>query len=158
MATLSKWFFANKTIQAKFWNAKKYFLFFVFFMSCTWLWADEMKIKMTVNHQTFTATLYNNAAAQHLWTMLPLNLPMTELNGNEKYHQFRGQSFPTQSSIIQDIHRGDLMIFSHHYLVVFYKDFHQSAYAYTPIGKIDHPQNLAHALGKGNVNIRIEKQ
>ena len=119
--------------------------------------AEDMKIKITVNNQVFSATLQDNPTTQQLIKMLPLQLEMIELNGNEKYHQFSGKSFPTNSSIVKNIHNGDLMLFGNNYLVIFYKDFSQSSYAYTPLGKIDNPKDLAKILGRGNVKVKIEK-
>ena len=43
------------------------------------------KIQMTVNGQSFPATLNNSAAAQALLYQLPVTLVMEDLNGNEKY-------------------------------------------------------------------------
>ncbi|MBQ9183849.1 MAG: hypothetical protein IJ143_08770 [Neisseriaceae bacterium] len=119
--------------------------------------AEDMKIKITVNNQVFSATLQDNSTTQQLIKMLPLQLEMIELNGNEKYHQFSGKSFPTNSSIVKNIHNGDLMLFGNNYLVIFYKDFNQSSYTYTPLGKIDNPKDLAKTLGRGNVKVKIEK-
>lgn len=119
--------------------------------------AEDMKIKITVNNQVFSATLQDNPTTQQLMKMLPLQLEMIELNGNEKYHQFSGKSFPTNSSIVKNIHNGDLMLFGNNYLVIFYKDFSQISYAYTPLGKIDNPKYLAKTLGRGNVKVKIEK-
>ena len=119
--------------------------------------AEDMKIKITVNNQVFSATLQDNPTTQQLMKMLPLDLMMTELNGNEKYHQFSGKSFPSNSSIVKNIHNGDLMLFGNNYLVIFYKDFIQSSYTYTPLGKIDNPKDLAKTLRRGNVKVKIEK-
>ena len=119
--------------------------------------AEEMKIKITVNNQVFSATLQDNPTTQYLMKMLPLDLMITELNGNEKYHQFSGKSFPSNSSVVKNIHNGDLMLFGNNYLVIFYKDFSQSSYAYTPMGKIDNPKYLAKILGRSNVKVKIEK-
>ena len=119
--------------------------------------AEDMKIKITVNNQVFSATLQDNPTTQFLIKMLPLQLEMIELNGNEKYHQFSGKSFPSNSSVVKNIHNGDLMLFGNNYFVIFYKDFSQSSYAYTPLGKIDNPKDLAKTLGRGNVKVKIEK-
>jgi hypothetical protein len=43
------------------------------------------KIKITVNSQTFTATLLDNNSAKAFKEMLPMTINMIELNGNEKY-------------------------------------------------------------------------
>ena len=119
--------------------------------------AEDMKIKITVNNQVFSATLQDNPTTQFLIKMLPVDLMMTELNGNEKYHQFSEKSFPSNSSIVKNIHNGDLMLFGNNYLVIFYKDFIQSSYTYTPLGKIDNPKDLAKTLRRGNVKVKIEK-
>ena len=43
------------------------------------------KIQMTINGQSFPASLNNSAAAQALLHQLPVTLVMEDLNGNEKY-------------------------------------------------------------------------
>ncbi|MBR3482810.1 MAG: hypothetical protein IKH45_08045 [Neisseriaceae bacterium] len=136
---------------------KKIIFAFVCGIVCFSAWAEEMNIKITVNQHKFSARLNSQTAAQEFFALLPLELEMTELNGNEKYHQFNGQKFTTQSKIIPQIENGDLMIFGNNYLVIFYKNFTQNNYAYTPIGKIDNPKDLANALGRGNVKVKIEK-
>ena len=130
---------------------------FILGLSVLSAWAEDMKIKIIVNNQEFTATMQDNTASQELLQMLPLQLEMTELNGNEKYHQFSDKKFSTNSHIVKNIANGDLMIFGNNYLVIFYKNFTQNNYAYTPIGKIDNPKNLPQALGRGNVKVQIKK-
>ena len=136
---------------------KKTLFAFILGLSVLSVWAEDMKIKIIVNNQEFTATMQDNTASQELLQMLPLQLEMTELNGNEKYHQFSDKKFSTNSHIVKNIANGDLMIFGNNYLVIFYKNFTQNNYAYTPIGKIDNPKNLPQALGRGNVKIQIKK-
>ena len=136
---------------------KKTLFAFILGLSVLSVWAEDMKIKIIVNNQEFTATMQDNTASQELLQMLPLQLDMTELNGNEKYHQFSDKKFSTNSHIVKNIANGDLMIFGNNYLVIFYKNFTQNNYAYTPIGKIDNPKNLPQALGRGNVKIQIKK-
>jgi hypothetical protein len=46
---------------------------------------DSMKLKITIDSNTFTATVYNNLTVAAFKTSLPLTIRMTELNGNEKY-------------------------------------------------------------------------
>ena len=136
---------------------KKTLFAFIFGLSVLSVWAEDMKIKIIVNNQEFTATMQDNTASQELLQMLPLQIDMTELNGNEKYHQFSDKKFSTNSHIVKNIANGDLMIFGNNYLVIFYKNFTQNNYAYTPIGKIDNPKNLPQALGHGNVKVQIKK-
>ena len=57
----------------------------------------KVKIKITVNAQTFTATLLDNKSAKAFQEMLPLTIKMIELNGDEKYCDLKG-SLPTNPS------------------------------------------------------------
>jgi len=51
------------------------------------------KLRIRVGAATFTATLLDNPTAAAFVARLPLTLTMTELNGNEKYHDLP-QSLP----------------------------------------------------------------
>jgi len=86
------------------------------------------KIKITVNSQTFTATLLDNDSAMAFKEMLPMNINMTELNGNEKYYELPN-SLPTNSSNPMSIKNGDLMLYGSNALVLFYKPF-STSYSY----------------------------
>jgi hypothetical protein len=44
----------------------------------------DMKIKLTFNNQSMTATLYDNASARDLYAMLPLDLSIDNYASNEK--------------------------------------------------------------------------
>ncbi len=112
------------------------------------------KLKITVNSQTFTATLLDNNSAKAFKEMLPLTINMTELNGNEKYFDLL-KSLPTNSSNPGTIQYGDLMLYGSKTLVLFYKSF-STSYSYTKLGRIDNPSDLTTALGLGNVTIKFE--
>jgi hypothetical protein len=112
------------------------------------------KIKITVNSQTFTATLLDNNSAKAFKEMLPMTINMTELNSNEKYYRF-SQNLPTNASNPGTIHSGDLMLWGSNTFVIFYETF-STAYSYTRLGKIDNPDGLADALGTGGVTVTIE--
>lgn len=88
--------------------------------------------------------------------MLPVTLEMDELNGNEKYH-YLDTSLPAASRTVDIIHAGDLMLYGSSCVVLFYKNF-ASGYSYTPIGKVDNPDGLAAALGRGSVSVTFEKR
>ncbi|MFD2540072.1 cyclophilin-like fold protein [Sphingobacterium chuzhouense] len=109
------------------------------------------KIKITVNSQTFTATLLDNNSAKAFKEMLPMTINMVELNNNEKYFDLPN-SLPTNSSNPQTINNGDLMLYGSKTLVLFYKTF-STSYSYTRLGKIDDTTGLATALGSGNVTV-----
>ena len=117
--------------------------------------ANEMKIKISVNGKIFDATLENNPSTQELIKKLPLDVEMTELNGNEKYFKFK-ENFPSADKNISEIHEGDLMLFGSNYLVLFYKNF-STSYKYTRLGKIENPKNLSEILGSDNVRVKFEK-
>ena len=112
------------------------------------------KIKITVNSQTFTATVLDNNSARAFMELLPLTIKMTELNGNEKYYDL-SKKLPTKSTNPGTIRNGDLMLYGSNTLVLFYKTF-SSPYSYSKIGSIDDPTGLQEALGTGNVNVALD--
>lgn len=114
------------------------------------------KIKISVNSQTFTATLSDNETAKAFVRLLPMTISMTELNGNEKYYDLPS-SLQTNSSNPQTIKNGDLMLYGSRTLVLFYKTF-STSYSYTKLGAVDDVTNFASALGSGNVNVTFEKE
>ena len=115
----------------------------------------SMKINLTINGNNFTATLDDNETTRELLSKLPLEVSMSELNGNEKYYYF-DESLPTNSYRPGSISIGDIMLYGSDCLVIFYEDF-DTPYSYTRLGKIDNVNNLKDALGNGNVNVMISK-
>lgn len=112
------------------------------------------KMKITIGSKTFTATLYDHETAKAFKAMLPLTLKMDDFNSNEKkYDLFK--SLPGQSANPETIHTGDLMLWSGHTLVLFYKTF-STQYSYVKLGHIDNPSGLAAALGAGSVTITYD--
>ena len=112
------------------------------------------KIKITVNSQTFTATLLDNNTAKAFKEMLPMTVEMTELNRNEKYVRLP-ENLPTNASNPGTIRSGDLMLYGSNTVVLFYEDLNTS-YSYTRMGKIDDPTGLRNALGTGDVTVTFE--
>jgi hypothetical protein len=112
------------------------------------------KIKITVNSQTFTATLLDNNSAKAFKEMLPMTVEMTELNNNEKYVRLP-ENLPTNASNPGTIRSGDLMLYGSNTVVLFYEDLNTS-FSYTRMGKIDEPTGLRNALGTGNVTVTFE--
>lgn len=107
-------------------------------------------MKLIVGDQTFTVRLENNETAQALKAQLPLDLEMTELNGNEKYYYY--STLPTGATRPGTIHAGDIMLYQSNTLVIFYDTF-ESDYSYTRIGSVTDPEGLAEALGTGDVRV-----
>ena len=117
--------------------------------------ASAMQIKISVGGKTFDAVLEDNAAAQEFYKMLPLEITMNELNGNEKYYRL-GKNLPSNDRRAGTINAGDLMLWSSNTVVLFYKNF-SSGYSYTRLGKIFNASGLADAVGKNNVAVKFEK-
>ena len=109
------------------------------------------EIKVIIEGEEYKATLENNKTASALVDMLPLQINMTELNGNEKY-RYMGKPFPVHLYQPEHIEAGDIMLYSADCLVVFYKSFETNG-IYTKIGHIDNLPDL----GNGNVIVRFEK-
>ena len=117
--------------------------------------AIATNIKITVNGKTFDATLDDNESARTFIEKLPLEVTMTELNGNEKYYKFN-ENFPSNDERVGKISVGDLMLYSSSYVVLFYKDF-STSYSYTRLGKILNVAELERVLGNGNVTVKFER-
>ena len=110
--------------------------------------AEDMKL--IVGGKTFTVRLENNETVQALKAQLPLDLEMTELNGNEKYYYY--STLPTSATRPGTVRAGDIMLFQSNTLVIFYDTF-ESDYSYTRIGSVTDPDGLAEALGSGDVRV-----
>lgn len=116
---------------------------------------DNMKITLSINNTDFSATIYDNSTAKAFLEVLPLDLEMTELNGNEKYI-YLDKTFPTNIEKVSTINEGDIMLYGNSCLVIFYKSF-KTSYSYSKIGKIDNPSNLAQIVGKDSINVKIHQ-
>ena len=120
--------------------------------------AQEVKtlntIKISIGDKIFNAKLENNPSARAFTENLPLEVEMTELNGNEKYF-YLDKNLPSNSERVEKIHKGDLMLFGSNCVVIFYKDF-PTSYSYTRLGRIEDTTNLEEVLGAGNVHVKFE--
>ena len=117
---------------------------------------DNMdKIKLKVNNIEYEVVLEDNDTVKDLIKLLPLNINMNELNGNEKYYYLESivSSNPNK---VEKINIGDIMLYGNDCIVIFYESFNTS-YSYTRIGKIVDSNNLKENLGSGNENVVFEK-
>ena len=117
---------------------------------------DEiLKVNVIINGTNFTATLIDSETTREFMEMLPLNISMSELNGNEKYY-YLDNSLPSNATRVDRINAGDIMLYGSDCLVLFYDTFNTS-YSYTRIGAIDDPSNLKTIVGNGNIDIFVTK-
>ena len=83
---------------------------------------DQTQMQIIFQQKSWDIILEDNPTSQKLMEMLPLELTMEELNGNEKYI-YLDEDLPTHEEDVKEIHQGDLMLFGKNCLVLFYKDF-----------------------------------
>jgi len=107
------------------------------------------QMKAIIHNKEYIINLENNTTVDALIKLLPLELNMNELNGNEKY-VYLDDELPTNTYSPKKINTGDVMLFGNNCLVVFYKSFNTS-YTYTKIGHINNLPDL----GKDNILIKI---
>ena len=111
----------------------------------------ETSMKIKILEEEYTINLENNKTVSELDNMLPLDLEMNELNGNEKY-VYLDNNLPTNSVYVKHINKGDVMLFGNNCLVIFYESF-DTPYSYTKIGHIDNLPDL----GSGDISINLTK-
>ena len=107
------------------------------------------KVYININNKKLGIDLENNSTTSALIKLLPLELSMNDLNGNEKY-VYLNESLPTNTYSPKHIEAGDIMLFGDNCLVIFYESF-DTSYSYSKIGHID---NLPE-LGNENIDITI---
>ena len=114
---------------------------------------EEEKFTMTIRiaDGTFSAVLDESDTARAFAALLPMELHMTELNGNEKYHYLMN-GLPSAPERVGHIEAGDIMLFGDDCVVVFYRSF-DTPYSYTRIGRITSPEALAERMGTGDVDV-----
>lgn len=117
---------------------------------------EKMNVMITVGGERYAATLCENKAGVALYSILPLTLEMSELNGNEKYF-YTKRHFPSKPSRpAGGIQAGDLMLYGESCIVLFYKSF-QTNFSYTPLGRITNAQDIEQAAGEGSVTVTFVK-
>ena len=111
---------------------------------------DVDSVKIIINNKEYTINLEKNETTTSFIKLLPLELTMNELNGNEKY-VYLENALPTVSNNPKHINVGDVMLYGNNCLVIFYKSF-DTSYSYTRIGHIDNLEEL----GKDNIKVKID--
>ena len=112
---------------------------------------ENTAMQVWINGAAFPAALEDNGTAQAFAALLPMELHMTELNGNEKYHYLMS-GLPSAPEKTGHIEAGDIMLFGDDCVVVFYQSF-DTPYSYTRIGRILRLDSLEEQLGSGDVDV-----
>ena len=108
-------------------------------------------VKAIINGKEYKIDLEDNETANSFVGLLPQELNMRELNGNEKYI-YLDTTLPINSSNPKRINVGDVMLYGDNCLVIFYKSF-DTSYSYTKIGHIDNLPNL----GNDSISVKFKK-
>ncbi len=113
------------------------------------------EIKIRVNDKEYVVAVADNKAAQEFAESTPFELPMKDLNENEKYYEGKDTLIPS-SHRVNRIKTGDLMLYNDNCIVLFYKDF-DTDYSYTRLGWVYDAEDLAETLGDGDVTVIFTK-
>lgn len=114
---------------------------------------NEFNVNILINGNNYTAIFEDNITTRELISILPFEINMNELNGNEKYYYF-STNFQVEPKRVNKINAGDIMMFGNNCLVIFYESFN-IGYSYTRIGHISNTQNLKEDLGTGGVIVKF---
>ena len=117
---------------------------------------EEIVMKITINGRTFTAKADGGAAAQAFARLLPLDVTMSELNGNEKYY-YLDEPLPQNAQRVGRIEAGDIMLWGDDCVVIFYESF-STPYSYARLGRIENAEGLKEAAGAGAAQVTFEKE
>ena len=114
--------------------------------------SDNIKsVSVVIEEKEYILNLEDSETAKEFVSMLPIDLDMSELNGNEKYINL-DKNLKTNPYNPKRINAGDVMLYGDNCLVIFYKSF-DTTYSYTKIGHIDNLDDL----GNGDIKVRFEK-
>lgn len=119
---------------------------------------DDMKeenknVVLEIDGHVFRIAMDGNDSARAFVSLLPMEVEMDELNGNEMYC-IMPETLPVNPVRPGTIQSGDLMLFGSDCLVLFYETF-RSSYSYTRLGRLDNPDGLSSLLsGRGRITAR----
>ena len=116
--------------------------------------SNSKSAKLLINNKEYSITLEDNETVDALINNMPLNLSMSNLNGNE-FYSYLDFTLPTNSSNPGKINKGDIYLYGNNCLVIFYESFNTS-YSYTKIGKLDDIEVLDNIKSKNNIIVSLE--
>lgn len=112
---------------------------------------SSKKMIITVNGNTFTATLESNSAVDELVKMMksaPIVISMSDYSGFEKVGSL-GTKLSTSNEQITT-QSGDIVLYNENQIVIFYGS---NLWSYTRLGKVDNLNDWKKALGSGDVTV-----
>ena len=109
-------------------------------------------IYMVIDDHFYEVEIEENKLGKEFIDLLPLEIEMTELNGNEKYYEL-DKNLSSNDKKVGTINKGDLMLYNGNTIVLFYDTF-DSNYSYTRIGKVKDEFNLDNS----NVKVKFIKE
>lgn len=111
-------------------------------------------MKVYAANRNYVFHLEKNRTAQAFQRLAPVTLKMHDLNGNEKYCYLK-KDLPSDDQRVTRIKAGDVMLYDHSCIVIFYKSF-KTQYSYTRIGHIEPSSGLDEAFGSDSLSVRIK--
>ncbi|QPB21064.1 cyclophilin-like fold protein [Rhizobium sp. 007] len=116
---------------------------------------SKVKIRMTFNGQTMTATLYDNASARDFASMLPLDLKIEDYSTNEKITYLPRKLTEAGSGPFKNERPGDLCYFAPWgNLALFHSGYRYSS-GLIRLGRFD--DGFEPLLMRGEFPLRIER-
>ena len=112
-------------------------------------------ILLTIDGQDRIVTLDTTDAARAFAELLPLELNMHDVNGNEKFASL-DSALPAGAHAPGRIEAGDLMLYGDSGLVLFYESF-DSPYSYTRIGRVEDPSEADSLANAESVHVIFER-
>ena len=107
---------------------------------------DKEQYYLKIKGKEYQIQSEDNETVNKIKSKFPLTITMTNLNSNEVYYYFTGESFPTNIKSVGTINQGDIYLYQSNCLVLFYKTF-STSYSYTKIGKVIAPNGLDTLIG-----------
>lgn len=116
--------------------------------------SNSKSAKLLIDNTEYIITLEDNETVDVLVNNMPLDLSMSNLNGNE-FYSYLDFTLPTNSYNPGKINKGDIYLYGNNCLVIFYESFNTS-YSYTKIGKLDNIEVLDNIKDKNNIIVSLE--
>ncbi|MBR0151811.1 MAG: hypothetical protein IJP89_10675 [Synergistaceae bacterium] len=115
---------------------------------------EELRIKLTVNGHTLTATLEDNPTSRAFVAKLPFTLPMMDLYGREMCYRF-DDALPTGKLTSSNYKVGDLAYWPpRHSFVILYEQ-NGERFQRQHLGRIDSGVEIFNGIG--DVDVLFEK-